>query len=56
KLHDAETRYSTYNQDLIGSNDMIYHWRFYFNGDIFKVQTDNSALEQTIKQPRLTGR
>jgi hypothetical protein len=57
KLHDAETRYSTYDKELLGVKDAIEHWRFYLHGgDQFKVQTDHSALQHILKQPRLTSR
>jgi hypothetical protein len=57
KLHDAETRYSTYDKQLLGVRDAIDHWRFYLkSGYPFKVQTDHSALQHILKQPKLTSR
>src|SRR5882757_859948 len=57
KLHDAETRYSTYDKELLGVRDAIHHWRFYLkSGHKFKVQTDQSAIQHVLQQPKLTGR
>jgi hypothetical protein len=57
KLHDAETRYSKYNKELLGGRDAIDHWRFYLKpGHLFKVQTDHSTLQHILKQPKLTSR
>jgi hypothetical protein len=55
KLHDAETRYSTYDKEPLGIKDVIQHWRFYLHGNQFKVQTDHSALQHIPKQLRLTS-
>ena len=29
KLHNAETRYSTYDKELLGVRDAIEHWKYY---------------------------
>jgi hypothetical protein len=57
KLHDAKTRYSTYEKELLGIRDAIEHWRFYLkSGNKFIVQTDHSSLQHILSQPKLTGR
>src|SRR5882672_10952075 len=57
KLHDAETRYSTYDKELLGIHDAVDHWKYYLqNGHKFKVQTDHSALQHVLNQPKLTSR
>jgi hypothetical protein len=57
KLHDAETRYSMYDKELLGVKDVIKHWHFYLHGaGGFKVQTDHSALQHILKQPHQTSR
>jgi hypothetical protein len=57
KLHDAETRYSTYDKELLGIHDAVDHWKYYLrNGHKFRVQTDHSALQHVLGQPRLTSR
>ena len=56
KLHDAETRYSTYDKELLGIKDAIQHWRYYLHGRKFRVETDHSALQHILQQPKLTGR
>lgn len=56
KLHDAETRYSTCDNELLGVRDAIEHWRYYLKTDHeFRVQTDHSALQHKLDQPMPTG-
>lgn len=44
-LHDAETRHSTYDKELLGVRDAIEHWKYYLkSGHKFLVQTDHTAL------------
>ena len=57
KLHDAEIRYSTYDKELLGVCDAIEYWKYYLkSGRKFHVQTDHSALQHTLNQPKLSGR
>ena len=56
KLHDVETRYSTYDKEL-RVRDAIEHWEYYLkSGHRFRVQTDHSALQHILNQPKLTDR
>ena len=55
KLHDAETRYSTYDKELLGVRDAVEHWKYYLkSGHKFRVQTDHSALQHILDQPKLS--
>jgi hypothetical protein len=59
KLLDAETRYSTYDKELLAVRDAITHWRYYLHGNDggkFIVRTDHSSLQHILKQPKLTSR
>jgi len=56
KLSGAETRYSTYDQELLAVRDAIEHWRYYLHGSHFTVQTDHSSLQHVLKQPKLSSR
>jgi len=56
KLSGPETRYSTYDQELLAVKDAIEHWRYYLHGSHFKVQTDHSSLRHVLRQPKLSSR
>jgi hypothetical protein len=59
KLLDAETRYSTYDKELLAVRDAITYWRYYLHGNDggkFLVRTDHSSLQHILKQPKLTSR
>jgi hypothetical protein len=57
KLHDAETRYSTYDKGLLGIRDAINHWQFYLKSSHkFRVQTNHSSLQHMLGQLKITGR
>ena len=56
KLSGPETRYSTYDQELLAVRDAIEHWRYYLHGSHFTVQTDHSSLQHVLKQPKLSSR
>jgi len=56
KLHDAETRYPTYDRELLAIRDAIEHWRFYLHGAKFKAYTDHSSLQHILRQRRLSTR
>jgi hypothetical protein len=59
KLLDAETRYSTYDKELLAVRDSIAHWRYYLHGNDggkFLVRTDYSSLQHILKQPKFTSR
>jgi hypothetical protein len=57
KLDDPETRYSSYDKELLNVQDSIEHWRFNLNScHKFSVQTDHSSLQHILGQPKLTGR
>ena len=49
KLHDAETRYSTYDKELLGVRDAVEHWKYYLkSGHKFRVQNDYSTLQHML--------
>jgi hypothetical protein len=55
---DAETRYSTYDKELLAIRDAITHWRYYLHGNDggkFLIRTDHSSLQHILKQPKLTS-
>ena len=57
KLHDAETRCGTYDKELLGVRDTVEHWKYYLkSGHKFRIQTDHSALQHILNQPKLSGR
>jgi hypothetical protein len=59
KLLNAETRYSTYDKELLAIRDAITHWRYYLHGNDggkFLVRTDHSSLQHILKQPKLKSR
>lgn len=57
ELRHAETRYSTYKKELVGVRNAIEHWKYYLkSGHKFRAQTDQSALQHILVQPKLTGR
>lgn len=38
KLHDAQTRYSTYDKELLGVREAVEHWKYYLkSGHRFRV-------------------
>ena len=56
KLHDVDTRYSTYDKELLGVRDVIEHLKYYLKrGDRFRMQKDHSALQHILNQPNLTS-
>lgn len=57
KLHDADSRYSTYDKELLGVRDAVEHWKYYLkSGHKFRVQNDHSALQHILDRPKLSGR
>ena len=52
KLHGVETRYSTYDKDLLTIRDALKRWRYYILGR-HKVTTDHvSLLSRPLSLPR----
>lgn len=56
KLHGAETRYSTYDKELLAIRDSLKHWRYYLLGRHTKITTDHVSLKHILIQPWLTQR
>jgi transposase InsO family protein len=58
KLHDAETRYPTYDRELLGIQDAVLYWKFNLHGaeQPFLVHTDHATLRWILTQPHLTVR
>ena len=56
KLHGAETRYSTYDKELLAIRDALKHWRYYLLGRKTMITTDHISIKHMLTQPRLTQR
>jgi len=58
KLTDAESRYSTYDKELLAIRDALSHWRYYLlgGGRRVKVSTDHASLRHVLTQPKLSPR
>jgi hypothetical protein len=58
KLHAAETRYATYDKELLTIRNCLKHWRHYllWGGRKVQVTTDHSSIQHILTQPRLTPR
>lgn len=56
KLHEAETRYSVGEQELLAIKTALEVWRHYLHGCMVNVFTDNRALEFIESQKELSGR
>ena len=55
KLKPAETRYSTYDRELLAILRALRHWRCYLFGQHFEVITDHASLRHLMTQPLLTN-
>jgi putative transposase len=56
KLHGAETRYSTYDKELLAIRDALKHWRYYLLGRHTTISTDHASLRHMLSQPKLSQR
>jgi hypothetical protein len=58
KLHDPETRYPTYDRELLAIRDAVVHWKCNLHGAAvpFTVYTDHATLRRILTQPHLTIR
>lgn len=56
KLSGAESRYPTYDRELLAIRESILHWRYYLHGAPFTVYTDHAALQRILGQRTLTTR
>jgi hypothetical protein len=57
KLHDIETRYPTYDRELLAIHDSLVHWECYVQGRRQKtIYTDHAALQHIIQQRKLSSR
>jgi hypothetical protein len=56
KLKDPETRYPTYDRELLAIRDAIDNWRYYLHGRPFVCHTDHAALQHILTQKRLSTR
>mmetsp|Transcript_5826 Transcript_5826/g.8200 ORF Transcript_5826/g.8200 Transcript_5826/m.8200 type:complete len:82 (+) Transcript_5826:1259-1504(+) len=57
KFTEAETKYSTYEQELFALATAILHWRTYLEGAFFSVRTDHNPLRflHSQKEPTTVG-
>lgn len=56
KLKPAETRYPTYDRELLAIRDTMLHWRIYLHGVPTVVYTDHSSLRHVLTQKNLSAR
>ncbi len=56
KLNDAQTRYTTHEQELLAVIHALKEWRHYLSGTTFTVQTDHQSLIWLQSQQHLTKR
>jgi hypothetical protein len=57
KLKSAETRYPTYDRELLAICDTVAYWHYNLYLDRnFTVHTDHASLRHILTQPRLTTR
>src|SRR6266480_230516 len=56
KLKDPETRYPTYDRELLAIRDAVDNWRYYLHGRQFLCHTDHAALQHVLTQKRLSTR
>lgn len=57
KLHDVETRYPTYDRELLAIHEALRHWECYVQGyRQTTIYTDHSSLQHILKQRKLTSR
>jgi len=54
KLSGAETRYPTYDRELLAIRKSILHWRYYLHGESFVCYTDHAALQRILLQRSLS--
>jgi transposase InsO family protein len=57
KLHDVETRYPTYDRELLAISANLEHWACYVHGRRHTtIYTDHAALQHILSQNRLSSR
>ena len=56
KLSGAETRYPTYDRELLAIRESILHWRYCLHGESFVCYTDHAALQRILLQQSLSTR
>lgn len=56
KLRSAETRYPTYNRELLAMKQAILHFRYYLHGQHFLVYTDHASIQHILRQRQLSSR
>jgi hypothetical protein len=56
KLHSAEQRYPTHEQELLAIIIALKEWRHYLHGRKFKIITDHRSIQFLSTQPNLSPR
>jgi hypothetical protein len=57
KLHSVETRYPTYDRELLAIHDSLVHWQCYVQGQLkTTIYTDHASLQHVLRQRKLTSR
>lgn len=56
KMKDVETRYPTYDRELLAIKEAILHFRYYLHGRTFVVYTDHASIQHVLRQRRLSTR
>lgn len=54
KLQPVESLYHPYEREMLGVVTALKIWRHYLLGRLFHLYTDNTAVSQFLRQPRLT--
>ncbi|MCU1500217.1 MAG: uncharacterized protein JWM47_4170, partial [Acidimicrobiales bacterium] len=56
KLKDVETRYPTYDRELLAIKEAILYFRYYLHGQLFTVYTDHASIQHILRQRKLSTR
>lgn len=54
KFKDVETRYPTYDRELLAIKEAIIHFRYYLHGQPFMVYTDHASIQHILRQRKLS--
>ena len=55
KLKGAETRYPTYDRELLAIKDTVLHFRYYLHGQSFTIYTDHASIQHVLLQQTLSS-
>jgi len=55
KLKGVETRYPTYDRELLAIKDAVLHFRYYMHGQSFTIYTDHASIQHVLLQRTLSS-